>query len=459
MVSTEDITKQCFTVGPLQPSQFEEPCLNFTAAKVNELNSSFCKGSFYNGAFENLVPVHVSKTNHAPKVSSFEGCQDVEMCVNPQDFHAQSLQGASDFTGNCDFAPEIRPLGSKESAQLPSTEVEEKDDRINHDEEAWHFQQPKCYSSGSTELELDSNTEVVNNMNVIESASMNNVQSLTKKTTSDIPCPKSSEESIAAEALVQINTRSRCSSNPGLPVTLETEEDTVVPEKLNECLDKALIEISSYLETSQKLNVQAPCDDRNLNKNGADTIKSDQSFAGNRQTNEFVNKNASSKPATINIDAEARLSHDHCHEDRQCTNSALSRETEQKSNENEAFTNELTVNGTGCFEHQPVVNFTKVKLRSDKKKEGSSMYRNSKSGRRKRSSTRSSESIKYECNQITVKDECTSHISNVTWRSDLPEFRYSLSAVSLYVPGYEDFLINSKNSKRSKSLSNEVSYT
>lgn len=47
-------------------------------------------------------------------------------------------------------------------------------------------------------------------------------------------------------------------------------------------------------------------------------------------------------------------------------------------------------------------------------------------------------------NENLVKEECTNHISNVTWRSELAKHRYSLANIPVCIPGYEDFLINNR---------------
>ena len=454
-------TRDYFTVHThesrlLQPAQYE-PNFNLPTDKVNGLNSSFIqRNALYDDGFERMV--HVDVKNQVPQVVSLEGCQDVNMCINPQeDFRVtsgshrdkQDLQGTVEFSGNSDqfVDDQMEVRGKKEiqedvSARLLPKQVVEKNDRTNHDDGAWH------YYAGSAKMENDGNAEVA-----AESFSENLFENFTKESMSDIRVayPNSSEESLATDTLVQINARNLPAKKPDLTVTPENEEDTVIPEKLNECLDKALIEISSYLGTSQNIDVQAPHGERNLHKKGAELSQNDKSFAGNISSTEIANTDTPQRPAPLPL--ETQLSGDHCREDGQHTNTQ-SKETEQKMTEKNTFVDDLSNNGSDCFECQPVVNFTKIKPRSEKKKEGGGVERSGRSDRRKRSSTRSSESSKYGSIQSVAKEECASHIPNVSWRSDLSHCRYSLSAVPLCVPGYEDFLINSKNG--SKSLSNKV---
>lgn len=462
LVSPEQTTRDYYTTyshesQPLpHPSPFDEPNFDLPGAKINGLNSSYSERSLYSGGFEPVV--HLDAKNDAPPVFlSVEHSQNKEMCVNPRDdFGIGSgnhcnKQYSYDFPRNAHhFSNESEVDGSKErddlSATLSSAEAVK---RI--DEGAGHFQQPHCYGVLSIDMEPGGNTQVVDKMNVVaESSSENLVQNHVKECTSDIAHPNSLEESIATETLVQINARQLSAKKPDETVTQESEEDTVAPEKLNECLDKAMIEISSYLETSQNFDVQTPCDERELSKGDPGLIKNCRSVAEDRS---FANE-SSTPHRPLAVPLETGLSDDYSQEDQQLGSVSQPGETELKRSENNAVVTDLTNNGTDCFERQQVGNFTKVKSRSEKRREG--MERGGKTGRRKRSSTRSSESSKCDSNQSVVKEECTSHIPNVTWRSELSKYRYRVSAIPLRVPGYEDFLINSRNG--SKSLLNEVSH-
>ncbi|XP_078378182.1 uncharacterized protein LOC144661330 [Oculina patagonica] len=129
---------------------------------------------------------------------------------------------------------------------------------------------------------------------------------------------------------------------------------------------------------------------------------------------------------------------------------------ECKEDHTKVFAEEVNTDATNCDEQQPQINFTKIKPRNEKKKDSGVSERGGKSGRRKRSSTRSSDISKSENTQSLRKEECTSHIPNPSWRSYLPKYRYNMSSIPISIPGYEDFLINSKNSvSRSNSSSNE----
>lgn len=433
-----------------RPSQFDEANFDLPGAKINGLNSSYSERSLYSGGFEPVM--HVDAKNDAPPVFwSVEHSQNKEMCVNPQeDFENHcNKQHFYEFPRNGHHsAGESDVKGNKERGDLRVT-LSSAEAVKGIDEGTGHFQQPRCYGVDSTDMVPGGNTEVVDKMNVAESSSENLVLNPIKECTSDIACPNSLEESIATESLVQINAREVSAKKPGETVIQESEEDTVAPEKLNECLDKAMIEISSYLERGQNFDVQTPCEERDLSKGDPGLFKHDKSVAGDWS---FANESGiPHRPVVVPL--ETGLSDDYSQEDQQLASVSQPGETVLKTTESNAVIADLTSNGTDCFERQQVGNFTKVKSRSEKRREG--MERSGKTGRRKRSSARSSESSRCDSNQSVVKEECTNHIPNVTWRSELSKYRYSMSAIPFCVPGYEDFLINSGNG--SKSLSNEVS--
>ena len=477
-MNPEETTRDSYTSHShevlLQPPQYEVPNFYLPGAHINGIDSSFNQRSLYNGGLEDIGHVHVNvgPKNHVSQVNSCESSNDVEMCVNPQedfgvssgnhfnkqDFHEHSVQGIYDFSGSTDhFASKAEETESEETEDLigksPSTKGQEENDKVSHRKRVGHFQQLQCYNIGSTEL--NGITEFESKRYLAERSSENLVQNLSRESMSDKVFPNNSEESTATETLVQKNARNLPTKKPDLSVTSESEEDTVIPEKLNECLDKALIEISSYLETSQNLNVKTPHDERDLNNGGTHLSKNNKSAAGDRCSNEFVNVDP--PPITAPMPLEnTMIADDHCQEGDQLAANTQIRETEHQTNENNTLSDDFVNSGTGSFECQPVVTFTKIKPRNERKKDSGGGERSTRSGRRKRSSTRSSESCsKYEINQSSMKEECTNHIPNATWRSDLPEYRYSLSAMPFSVPGYEDFLINSRNG--SKSLSKEVS--
>ena len=459
LVSPERTTRDYYTAysqesQPLPPPcQFDEPNFDLRGAKINGLNSSYSERRLYSGGFESVM--HVDAKNDAPPVMSVEHSQNDEMCVNSQEDFGTGLgnccdkQYFYDFPRNAHhFAGESVVNGSTDREDLSATLSSAEAVKRNN-EGAERFEQPHFYVVDSTSMEPDGNyTQVVDKMNAAESSSENLVQNHIKECMSHIGCPDSLEESIATETLVQINSRDLSAKKPGVSVAAQNEEDTVTPEKLNECLDKAMIEISSYLETSQNFDVQTPHDERDLGKGEPGLFKNDKSLA---EDSSFAN-DSSTPHRPVALPLETGLSIDYSQGDQRLAPVSQPGETELKTAESNAV-DDLTSDETDFDRHQ-VVHFTKVKPRSEKRKEG--MEKSGKTGRRKRSSTRSSESSKCDSNQSVVKEECTNHIPNVTWRSELSEYRYSVSAIPLRVPGYEDFLINSRNG--SKSLLNEVSH-
>lgn len=402
-------------------------------------NRPLFQESVYNETFNNFLPVHVDESNLS-QVIPIEVSPDKERLtfIKPRDsevsteshwegkgFTVKNLQETSDHK---------EPLNRKETAsimQVSLRETEEESTGVNGDGVALLFQQTQICSMNSDELKLNGNTEVVNSQNITMATCVSGLQShnVVRDTASDFTAPNTFEESIATETLIRLHTGKRFSTAPGLPVTQEVEEDTPAPEKLNECLDKAIIEISSYLETSKE--IPYPTDK---------ILKQTSTMpTGNEPTSQ-----SSDLDASVKLPAEGPQAHHiHCLGHEQHATSALSSEAKK----------DKEIVADNSFEQQSVANFTKIKPRNEKRKEVSGVEKNIKSSRRKRTSTRSSESNLSS----SVKEECTSHIANPTWRSELAKYKYSWPTMQLCVPGYEDFLINSKNCHRTKISSNEVS--
>ena len=411
-------------------------------------NRPLFQESVYNETFNNFLSVNVDESNLS-KVIPTEVSPDKEKLtfIKPRDSEVsteshwegkglKNLQETSQRENKRVFVVDSKePLSRKETAsimQVSSRETEEESTGVIGDGVALLFQQTQICGMNSDELKLNGNTEVVNSQNITMATCVSGLQShnVVRDTASDSTTPNTCEESIATETLIRLHTGKRFSAAPGLPVTQEVEEDTPVPEKLNECLDKAIIEISTYLETSKEIPYST---DKILKQTS--TMPT-----GNEPTSQ-----SSDLDASVKLPAEGPQAHHiHCLGHEHHATSALSSEADNKAKENVV---------DNSFEQQSVANFTKIKPRNEKRKEVSGVEKNVKSSRRKRTSTRSSESNPTS----SVREECTSHIANPTWRSELAKYKYSWPTMQLCVPGYEDFLINSKNCHRTKISSNEVS--
>lgn len=157
------------------------------------------------------------------------------------------------------------------------------------------------------------------------------------------------------------------------------------------------------------------------------------------------------------VDPASELGNNDCHhKEKPSMDSSLSKTTEPKEHGKTLPHQELCTEETegNIVDQQPNANFTKIKTKGDRKKDGAITEKGTRSIRKKKSS-KSSDVTNSHCSHI--KEECTSHIQNSSWRSDLPKYRYSISTLPLRIPGYEDFLINSNNSE-SKSLSDRVGH-
>lgn len=452
--------------SPLTP-EYDHPNYSLPEVKINGLNRSVIQRNSYDDRFDQVEDVK----SKFPQGFSFQGSQDVKDQINPQenfavngsnhsdkqDFCVQSFPAVYGFpVSTYHFTNETEVSKEREAINtrlLPKEVVENSNKvQVTQDYRAWHFQEPPCAGVGSDEMQLNGEREVANKVNKAAS-SEGCVQNLNMESTSAPTYPNSIHvEKPVVEDLDQIHLKNLPAKKPGVTVTSESEEDTVRPEKLNECLDKAMIEINSYLETGQKVDVRVPCDRTDLFKCNTSQLKNDRSQIGRTLPNEFVNVDLPQKPEAMDTSSNF----DNCQEDHACDSSSLLKKMECKEGNTRVLAGEVNTDATNCAEQQPHLNFTKIKPRSERKKDSGVSERSSKPFRKKRSSTRSSDSSKCENNQGLRKEECTSHIPNTSWRSDLPKYRYSMSSIPVCIPGYEDFLINSNNG--SKPLSNEVSH-
>ena len=209
-----------------------------------------------------------------------------------------------------------------------------------------------------------------------------------------------------------------CSLTSGLQ-----KDDTVLPEKLNECLDKALIEISSYLENSQNMEMMSDKTISSMSKEEAGI--SSRVGIQERELSDFQIADSSQKADPPNNDASP--------EHHQFAENSLPLTMECKAEDS----------AEGVVE-QADSNFTKIKTKNEKKKLNSDLQidRSSKIGKRKKLPAETAEYMKSES---SIKEECANHIANRTWRSSLPKYRCGMSSLQFCVPGYEDFLINSKS--------------
>ena len=468
LLNQEERTSDCYTIDSqesLPHPQYSGPEYNLPSDKINGLNGSFIQTSSCNTIYDHGISLQVAqdtKVHLIPQESLEVNAKSSHS--GKQDFYVQSFPAEYGFPGNFyPFANETEVSKEREvinSRSLCNEVVDNNDNlQVKYDYGAWHYQDSSCCKGGSEDMQLNGNAEVGGRLHVIEStASDDLVQDFTKESTSVSTHPNNLGGPVARD-LDRMHVKNLPAKTPCLDVTSDSEEEAVRPERLNECLDKAMIEISSYLETSQKVDMHS------LLCNGHETdlgnycttndIKNGPNLHGKAIPNGFVSVNSAQglKPT------ETSLHFDNCQEDQLSVGSSLLKQMECKEDVTKISAREVTSDGANSVDQQPTMNFTKNKLRSERKKDSGVSERSGKPVRRKRTSTRSSDTSKCEGHQSTRKEECTNHISNTSWRSDLPKYRHSLSAIPLCVPGYEDFLINSNNRKStSECLSDEVSH-
>lgn len=450
LLNQEEKISDCYSTESSSQPQYNNVNKKLPSVKMNGLNGSFVQESPCNNIYDHGF--------------SFQGAQDVKVHLIPQesleinakgnhiekqDFYRQSFPTAYGIVYPFENDTEVSKEREVISSRPLCNDVEEKNGnvQVKCDYGAWHYQNSSCLRGGSDEMQLNGNAEVESR--VIEPlASEDLVQDFTKKSTSAMTCPNSLGPPVA-KGLDQIHGQNLPTKKPCLAVISDSEEDAVRPEKLNECLDKAMIEISSYLETSQKVETHsASCNgqETDLNNCNNNELKHEKNLNDKTLPNELVIMTSLQGPdPTV-----SSLNFDNCQEDQQYASSSLLKRMECKEE-----VTKIPAEEVNSVDQEPTMNFSKIRLRSERKKDSGVSERSGKSIRRKRT-TRSSDTNKYE--QTIKKEECTNHISNRSWRSDLPKYRHSLSALPLCVPGYEDFLINSKNRKNTtESISDEVS--
>ncbi|XP_015756351.1 PREDICTED: ankyrin repeat domain-containing protein 11-like [Acropora digitifera] len=425
--------------------QFNEVNTDFPAVMEVDVSSTESE-SFYNGNFE---PRNDLKSPVLPSIQ-YECSQD-KTCSYP----LESLQVSSvkhpykqDFQDNVEFSKtvvhcsdETEFSGIREKKDFcdsfPSSSASEKIYRTGV------YQQSSNSDIDCTEVECDVTNEVVNRSNVTESSSENPIENSMKEAEAQLPlgCPDSLEESIATETLVRMYARKNFAAKLGAVVSSESEEDTVAPERLNECLDKAMIEISTYLGANHSFITGGPpreCD--NMSKGGFGVSK--RNIVASRAKDWAFSLNQTSQECQSASDLRPK---------NHLPSFVENHKTDQKASESNVLVGSPTraVTGSGDSFQSPE-NFTKIRTRSEKKKELNGVERSSTTGRRKKTSAKSSDCSKHGIGPTLAGEECIYHLRDVTWREKLLKFKYKLSDVSPHVPGFEDFVIN--GSCRSRAL-------
>lgn len=436
------------------PSKLDQTNLNFPGYTLNGVDVFNCDSeNLHNVIFEPRV--NIDAKNDFPLGNPYRISQDKSSRYPQENVHRSSGKERDEhffheqsFQNNCNF--------SKHSPQFSTVmEFKESQERKDLCTSLSSFGVPEgIYTrpelrhqswndADSTEVDGIANTDVLKKSSVTESASENLVQNHTKETASDTRCPNSLEEALVAETLVRMNKRKKFARKPGVTVVSESEEDAVVPERLNECLDKAMIEISTYLGTSETFDAQGPSTECDVTKGGFGMLEKDLSCPGDRTFP--PNKTPQGTPLRCDLGPKS-----------QPASLVQNHKTDQRASENDVLVGNLTQTATGRVNgFQPTVNFTKIKPRSERKRECFGAEKSNRFGRRKRAPTRSSESSKHETRPSLEEEECSNHLRNVTWRAELPKCRYNLSDISPCVPGFEDFVINSRRGPTSLFTMNE----
>lgn len=466
LLNQEEKTSDFYTIdsqGSLPHPQHTEPNYHLQLDRINGLNGSFIQTSSGNKFYDHAFSLQVAQDTKVRLIPQESLVINAKVSHSgEQGFYVQSFPEEYGFPRNVyPFANETEVSKEREVTNSRSSmcnEVVDNNDnvQVKCDYGTWYYQNSSCCQDGSEQMQLKGDAE--DGSRVIESANSEDlVQDITKESPSASTCLNDLGGPVARD-LDEMHVKNLPAKTHCLAVTSDSEEDAVRPEKLNECLDKAMIEISSYLGTSQKVDMHSvPCNGHESdldNYYATNDLKNDQNLNGKALPNEFVSVNSLQGSETT----ETSLNFDNCQKEQLSVGSSLLKRMECKEGETKVSGGEVTSDGASSADQQPNMNFSKVKLRSERKKDSCVSERSGKSVRRKRTSTRSSDTSKCESLQSIKKEECTNHISNTSWRSDLPKYRHSLSAIPLFVPGYEDFLINSENGKKtSKSLSHEVS--
>lgn len=432
--------------------QFNEVNTDFRAVMEVDVSSTESE-SFYNGNFE---PRNDLKSPVLPPIQ-YECSQD-KACSYP----LEGLQVSSvkhpykrDFQDNGEFSKTVVQC----SDETEFSGIREKKDfcdsfsSFSASEKIYRtavYQQSSNSDIDCAEVECDVTNEVVNRSNVTESSSENLSENSMKEAEAHFPlgCPDSLEESIATETLVSMYARKNFAAKLGAAVSSESEEDTVAPERLNECLDKAMIEISTYLGANHSFITGGPPRECDMSKGGFGGSK--KHLAVSRADDWSFSLNPTSQECQSGSDLRAK---------NHLPSFVENHKTDQKASESNVLVGspKRTVTMSGDSLQSPE-NFTKIRTRSEKKKELNAVEKSSTTGRRKKTLAKSSDSGKHGIGPTLPGEECIYHLRNVTWREKLLRFKYKLSDVSPHIPGFEDFLINGSCRSRALFHMDEVSH-
>ena len=447
-------------------AQHRDPNFSIPEIKINGSNNPYTQRNNGEDVLVDEMEMQDSKVLLSQSVS-VPNPKDVEMelyitpqdtfgvnrgnCGDKQNFYTQQFPAYYDFPGNTYHCIDEREAACR---RLPSKEGAGRNENlpVESDYAGWHFQRPLCHTVVAQEVQV---RKIVQGVDADKINQCCDFETLTPHLgINEEACPQEMEPPIAVDPGL-MNIKQLTTKKLGLPVTSEYEEDTVIPEKLNECLDKAMTEISSYLETSQKLDVEAPFDERESKTNGGHESKTYKSLNSKGLLNGFSDVDSPQKLASVDL-ASKLYSNNYRKEEKPSEDSSLYKTPEPKEDDQVLPHQEVSAEETerDVVDQQPNANFTKMKTRSERKKDGATAEKGTRSIRKKKIS-RSLDVTNSHCSQ--TKEECTSHIQNSSWRSDLPKYRYNMSTLHLSVPGFDDFLINSK-ANGSKSFSDRVGH-
>lgn len=419
-----------------QPTPFNEVNADFPAVIEVDVSSTESE-SFYNGNFEQrndlkslmLPPIQYECSQGKTCSYPLEGLQ-VSSGKHP---YKQDFQDNVEFSKTAlQFSDETEFNGRREKKDfcdsLSSFGASEKIYR------AGVYQQSSNSDIDCTEVECDVNTEVVNRSTVAEPSSENPSENSMKEAEAHLPlgCPDSLEESVATENLVRMYARKNFAAKLGAVVSSESEEDTIAPERLNECLDKAMIEISTYFGANRSFITGGPRSECDMSKGGFNMSKRDIAVSTAGDWSFSLNQTPQESQSRSELRPKNHL-----------PSFVDNHKTDQKASESNVLVGspKRTVEGSvDSFQHSE--NFTKIRTRSEKKKELNGVEKSGTTGRQKKTSAKSSESNKHEIGPSLAGEECMYHLRNVTWREKLLKFKYKLSDVSPHIPGIEDFLTN-----------------
>ncbi|XP_001628674.3 ankyrin repeat domain-containing protein 11 [Nematostella vectensis] len=212
---------------------------------------------------------------------------------------------------------------------------------------------------------------------------------------------------------------------------IEMADEEVDPRKLNECMDKAMIEISSYLQvTTDNSLITAPVNSVSGSQNSIETqprvistatVMSSSTVSDNQQKEHASNSRDLNCAEVINPNGEL-------FEEDEVSEQVKSPSTQDKEGEKEMHKGR-EASGRTIITRQD-------RLRN---KENSIPTHKSAYVKKRRSSVR----ISSKSDDSAVEgQECASHIRDPSWRKFIEQHRYSMHELPLNIPGYKDFLIN-----------------